>query len=210
METRECTNCLVIKPLIQFYKRQCTCKSCKKDIQKEYYHNLPADVKKERNQKSHLKHRSNPEAIEKKRQRQIEYEIRNKEKRRIQRAITRKKRYWEDLDYRIEILLRTRLYKAVKRNKMASAKDLVGCTSSELRNYIESMWKPEMTWGNYGTIWEIDHIIPICTFDLSDLEAQKKCFHYMNLQPLFRTTDIAKSFGYDEIGNQNKRRQIHK
>jgi hypothetical protein len=61
-----------------------------------------------------------------------------------------------------------------------------------------------MNWDNHGIIWEIDHIKPCASFDLSDIEQQKQCFHYTNLQPLFKTTDIAESFGYDEAGNRNK------
>jgi hypothetical protein len=56
-----------------------------------------------------------------------------------------------------------------------------------------------------GGVWEIDHIKPCASFDLTDIKQQKECFHYTNLQPLFKTSDIAKSFGYiDHIGNRNK------
>jgi hypothetical protein len=38
---------------------------------------------------------------------------------------------------------------------------------------------------------------------------QKKCFNYNNLQPLFKTTQIAESFGYiNNIGNRNKNNKI--
>ena len=41
-----------------------------------------------------------------------------------------------------------------------------------------------MNWSNHGSYWEIDHIIPCDSFDLTDIEQQKQCFHYTNLQPL--------------------------
>ena len=63
-----------------------------------------------------------------------------------------------------------------------------------------------MSWDNHGDIWEIDHILPCSSFDLTKLEEQQKCFHFSNHQPLFKTTQIAESFGYkDEIGNRNKK-----
>jgi len=32
--------------------------------------------------------------------------------------------------------------------------------------------------------WELDHIMPIKSFDLADEEQVKKCFHWSNHQPL--------------------------
>ena len=66
-----------------------------------------------------------------------------------------------------------------------------------------------MNWSNHGTIWEIDHIIPCDSFDLTKLEEQEKCFHFSNLQPLFKTTEIAESLGYKGyIGNREKSNKI--
>ena len=61
---------------------------------------------------------------------------------------------------------------------------LVGCLIEFLIEYIEDKFTSEMNWDNYGTYWEIDHIIPCDSFDLTVPEEQKVCFHYLNLQPL--------------------------
>ena len=51
-----------------------------------------------------------------------------------------------------------------------------------------------MNWGNYGVNgWQIDHIIPITSFDLTDNEQVKKCFNYKNTQPLWAKENIIKS-----------------
>ena len=42
-----------------------------------------------------------------------------------------------------------------------------------------------MTWDNRGKVWHIDHIKPCAKFDLSLPDAQRACFQYTNLQPLF-------------------------
>ena len=40
---------------------------------------------------------------------------------------------------------------------------------------------------------------------LLNKEEQKQCFNFTNFQPLFKTTEIAKSFRYiNEIGNREK------
>ena len=41
-----------------------------------------------------------------------------------------------------------------------------------------------MSWDNYGSYWEIDHIKPCDSFDLSNLEEQKECFIFTNTQPM--------------------------
>jgi hypothetical protein len=116
------------------------------------------------------------------------------------------KKYENDIEYRLKYTLRGRLYKAItKESKNSSYLELLGCSPSTLIHHLEQQFKPEMNWGNYGKYWEIDHIKPCSSFDLINLEEQLKCFHFTNLQPLFTTTEIAKSFGYiNEIGNRNK------
>ena len=116
------------------------------------------------------------------------------------------KKYQKDIDFKLSILLRGRFNTVVvKKHKIGQIENLIGCTIEECRQYIEQQSKPEMNWNNHGEIWKIDHIKPCSSFDLTNIEQQKQCFHYTNIQPLFKTTEIAESFGYiDEIGNRNK------
>lgn len=48
-----------------------------------------------------------------------------------------------------------------------------------------------MTWDNLGE-WQIDHRKPCVSFDLTDPEQQRACFHYSNLQPLWEADNKAK------------------
>ena len=110
------------------------------------------------------------------------------------------------MNYKISRNIRSRFWGALKNNsKSSSIIKLLGCNIKTLKIKLEQQFKPEMNWENHGEVWEIDHIIPCVSFDLKKLEEQKKCFHYSNLQPLFKTTKIAEKFGYyKEIGNRNK------
>jgi hypothetical protein len=82
---------------------------------------------------------------------------------------------------------RDRVYKALKRydaTKSARTIVLLGCTIPEFIAHIERQFTAEMNWSNHGTVWEIDHIRPVATFDLCRPEHQLACFHYTNCQPL--------------------------
>lgn len=116
------------------------------------------------------------------------------------------KRMKVDENFKIRKLLRSRFHHALKNNfKIESIINLLGCSIDSFKDFLSSQFLPEMNWNNHGEIWEIDHIKPCFLFDLTNPEEQKKCFHYTNMQPLFKTSDIAKSFGYiDQIGNRNK------
>ena len=62
--------------------------------------------------------------------------------------------------------------------------DLLGCTPKQWKAHLESQFNKNMSWDNYTEYWEIDHIIPIASFDIFNEEEQKKAYHYTNTQPL--------------------------
>jgi hypothetical protein len=82
--------------------------------------------------------------------------------------------------------------------KLESSLVLLGCKTEELKKHIESLFVDGMNWLNYGE-WEIDHIRPCSSFDLSDPKQQKECFHYTNLQPLWKQDNRLKSDKTDSI-----------
>ena len=88
--------------------------------------------------------------------------------------------------------------------KEATSMKLLGCTLDAFRAHIEKQFQPGMTWDNYGKEgWEIDHIIPCSSFDLSIPGSQRVCFNYSNLQPLWHIDNMKK-------GNKYTRRNIRK
>lgn len=92
--------------------------------------------------------------------------------------------------------LRTRLWYALKAQgveKQFKTFDLIGCSPDFLKGYLEAKFEEGMSWDNYGPDgWHIDHMIPCVSFDLTDPEQQKACFHYTNLQPLWASDNISK------------------
>ena len=71
----------------------------------------------------------------------------------------------------------------------------LGCSVEQLKAYIESKWVEGMNWNNHGKgpgKWQIDHIIELWKFDLSNREQFLKACHYTNLQPLWYEDHIKK------------------
>ena len=101
----------------------------------------------------------------------------------------------ENPEFRMLCNLRSRLNLALKGlNKADTTMNLIGCTTKELKVHLENQFAEGMSWDNYGSDgWHIDHIIPCASFDLSDPEQQRQCFHYTNLQPLWAEDNLRKS-----------------
>jgi hypothetical protein len=108
------------------------------------------------------------------------------------RALWESNRKKTDKTYRIIHSIRNRIRIAIKKNvKHGKSLELLGCSINFLKSFLSKKFKPNMTWNNWGK-WHIDHIKPCASFDLSNPEEQKKCFHYSNLQPLWAKENLSK------------------
>ena len=75
--------------------------------------------------------------------------------------------------------------------KQLKSQELLGCNFETARKHIESLFKPGMSWDNYGK-WHMDHIIPCASFDLRCPVQQLACCYYKNLQPLWAFDNMSK------------------
>lgn len=102
-----------------------------------------------------------------------------------------------DIQFRLRHNIRSRVYQFVKSQKMkkpAGFSTYIGCSLAELQAHLESLFKPGMTWENYGTGgWEIDHIRPLIDFDLQQKEEFLKASNYKNLQPMWAGLNQSKN-----------------
>lgn len=115
--------------------------------------------------------------------------------------VYRRNRRKTNINYKLADNLRCRQKAAIKGMlKVGSAVKDLGCSMSEFVNYLESLFydNPEtgekMTWENHNYEgWHLDHIIPLCNFNLEDREEFLKASHYTNLQPLWAMENFCKS-----------------
>lgn len=116
------------------------------------------------------------------------YYLRHREEFRIYRRSHVKVRKQADPAFAILWQLRIRLCDLLRRRRGVKSQPfnaLVGCSLSDLRRHLESQFLEGMTWTN-RRLWEVDHIRPCASFDLTDPVQQRECFHYTNLRPLWR------------------------
>jgi hypothetical protein len=87
-----------------------------------------------------------------------------------------------NMNYRIKKSLAARLRTVIV--KTDSTMNYIGCNIQYLREWFEYNFTSEMNWDNYGSYWSIDHIIPVCKFDLTLEDEKLKCWNWTNLMPV--------------------------
>ena len=108
-----------------------------------------------------------------------QYLSNNKEKRKL----CERKRRADDVKYRLINNTRLRIHRALK-EKIKSTFTIVilGIDNKTYKSWIKFQMTPEMNWSNI----EMDHVKPICTFDVSKHEELREAFSWKNTQPLLK------------------------
>lgn len=209
MLTKICSRCKLKKSVDQFYKRAGTkdglryvCKVCcsenaktyrqvHKEQIKEEHKKYRKDHKKERKEYDRKRYQNNKEKI-------LEQTKKYRQEHKKELNLYFRNRRKMDINYKIACNLRIRLWDVLKGcPKLATTVELTGCSIEFLRDYLQKQFKSDMNWKNYGK-WEIDHIRPCASFDLSKPSEQKKCFNYKNLQPLWTKENRSKSAKFQD------------
>ena len=214
METKKCSKCQQEKNLCDFTKDRnrpdglfVYCRECKKvESKKEYeknkerifnyqrkYYLENTNKIKSRVSNYNLKNKENSKIyyrnnIEKRLFYAKQYREKNKENR------NKYEKYRKEIDifYKLKHLVRNRINKYLKLKKIKknhTTFELVGCTSQELKIYLEQKFIVGMSWDNQGK-WHIDHIMPLSSAKTEE-ELYKLC-HFTNLQPMWASDNIKK------------------
>ena len=84
------------------------------------------------------------------------------------------------------------------KSKSSSAKDILGIDINTYKLWIEYQFTPEMNWSNI----EIDHVKPICLFDVSKDEELREAFYWKITQPLLNHDHQRKGVKYNFLDYQ--------
>jgi len=93
-----------------------------------------------------------------------------------------KKRREENTHIKLQESIRSTIQRKIK-NKTKKSIEYLGCSYEEYKIYLEKQFDENMTWDNYGSYWEIDHLIPL---------SKNGSFHYTNTRPLSVTENRKK------------------
>lgn len=195
MRTKTCTKCGEEKEFKEFYSHSrqkfgisSQCKICVNEYfinnekkVKKYKHEYYLKNKKKSNKRTSAYYKKNKQFIKKL---QLKYQI-NRRK--------------TDIRFRLMGSLRTRVNIAIKKGyKSLSTMMLIGCEIDYLMFHIQEQFTEGMSWDNYGIGgWEIDHIKPLCLFNLKNKDEQRKALNYINLQPLWAIDNRRKHNKYE-------------
>jgi len=218
MKTKVCGKCKLVKDICLFgiskqtkngYRS--TCNDCRKIEGREY----KQKNKKKRKETVKNYYQKNKEKISEKTKLLISLDVernrtiklksyhknkeKNKEKLKLYRIKNREKRteyqrnkIKNDELYKLSSTMRSRLrnlYNKKNWSKTNKTFELVGCSAEFLKEHLQSQFKEDMSWENYGS-WHIDHIIPLSSAQTTE-EFNKLC-HYSNLQPLWASENLSK------------------
>lgn len=68
----------------------------------------------------------------------------------------------------------------------------IGANRDFVLKWLEDRLLVGMSWGTYGEVWVVDHIVPLRLFDMTNEEDLKIALHYKNLMPLYRQDNMYK------------------
>ena len=100
-----------------------------------------------------------------------------------------------DLNYKLACNLRSRTNKAFKSQNVRKTNktfDLLECSHNFLGQWNICQLYGNMTIEKYGSVWQIDHCLPIASFNIMDETDMKKCFNWVNLRPMYSNENNSK------------------
>ena len=130
-----------------------------------------------------------------------EYYMKNRNQISIRHKEYIKNRLKTDVTFRLIHNTRRRMHHALNGNtKSSSTLDILGIDVETYRKWIEWQMTPEMNWSNI----EIDHVKPICMFDVTNDYELKEAFNWENTQPLLKEVHKQKRVKFNFLGYQQQ------
>ena len=225
IENKTCNKCKIEKKIENFYVGENKCKKCRieekklrllkhKEKEKEYTHKECITCKKEygisffrtgenvcnscQKEKLYKWRKDNPEKMEK-----INKKYREKEDYREKQNAIKKQIYNNNINERLtrkyRQKLRNYIFKNSSKEQRLKYEEIFGCSKHYIKMWIESNMTKEMTWDNYGTYWNLDHVKPCASFNLEEKDNLLECFNWRNTMPVTVKQNLKKNTLIDNL-----------
>ena len=98
----------------------------------------------------------------------------------------------DDPRYKLIRKTRSRIWSALTTQKEKHTVEYLGCSNIE---YIQWITNNEFNYTieNHGKEWHIDHVIPLCLFDINNVQQQLLAFNWRNTMPLAVKENLSKN-----------------
>ena len=111
------------------------------------------------------------------------YYLENRDKLITQQREYKNNKYKTDISFRLNCITRSRIRQALyRKTKSISTKEILGRDIDLYKNGLNFNFTPEMIWNNF----DIDHVKPICLFDISKDDELREAFNWKNIQLLLK------------------------
>ena len=127
------------------------------------------------------------------------YDKQNRDKTNAREKTYLNNRYKTDINFRSICKTRSRIRQVLKgKIKSSSTIEILSIDLITYKQWIEFQMTPEMNWSNI----EIDHVKPICLFNISDDKEIKEAFSCKNTHSLLKQDDQPKGIKFNFLDYQ--------
>lgn len=176
LKTKTCRKCNIEQDKSKFRDGEFTCWDCQKEILYKWRKDNPDKIS----------------AIDKKKRSKIGYQDKaNKHKR---------DRYNNDIQEKLRMNYRQKLRNFIFKGwNKKDYSEMFGCKREFFLHWLEYNFNKNMNWNNYGSIWQLDHIKPCSSYDLTNDEELLECFSWKNTMPIMKKDNLKKFVNIDNL-----------
>jgi len=89
--------------------------------------------------------------------------------------------------------MHSRLNSILKRGSYTTRTEhIIGLSMVQYLDWLSFNFESDMWWSNYGSVWQIDLVMPASAYDLTTEEEKLAAFNWRNIRPCLRADNLAK------------------
>ena len=96
------------------------------------------------------------------------------------------------MEYKTKKRLQTALRRFYSGKPYGYISAYIGTNRETFINHVNKYLLSGMTRENFGSVWGLDHIVPVDLFDERDMDDLRLCYNFHNIMPMFNTDNRLK------------------